>query len=182
MKIQKIGVFMGSQSGKNDHFQLAADETGLQIADRKWHLVYGGSSTGLMGDVAKAAFTNGASVTGVWPNVLLPEAANTTYITNMLKVDNMSDRKQRMFELADACVFLPGGLGTLEELGQALSWSKLNIFTKPIVILNIDGFYEPLELWIQRSQQEAFFDVTAIEQLHIFDSVSRAFEFLDTIV
>ncbi|MDR3241899.1 MAG: TIGR00730 family Rossman fold protein [Lactobacillaceae bacterium] len=176
---KKIGVFMGSQQSKNNHFQLAAYETGMQIADRKWGLVYGGSATGLMGDVAKASFDNGAEVIGVWPDVDLPEQPNTDFITELVKVDDMSERKQKMFDASDAFVFLPGGLGTLEELGQVLSWSKLNIYDKPIILLNIDGFYETLDLWIDRSEQEGFFDKAGIKNLQSFDSVSAAFAYLD---
>ncbi|MDR3190370.1 MAG: TIGR00730 family Rossman fold protein [Lactobacillaceae bacterium] len=178
---KQIGVFMGSQQSKNDHFQLAAYHTGMEIADRKWGLVYGGSSTGLMGDVAKSAFDNGARVTGVWPQTVLPEAVNEAFITDLIQVPDMDTRKREMFDRSDAYVFLPGGLGTLEELGQVLSWTKLKLYDKPIILLNIDGFYESMKRWIDRSEQEAFFVAEGIANLRIFDKVSEAFEYLDTI-
>ncbi|MFR6558735.1 MAG: TIGR00730 family Rossman fold protein [Weissella confusa] len=134
MTKQTIGVFMGAQFGHLEAFHEAAAAMGKGIADHDWALVYGGSKGGSMGEVAEHAINAGAHVTGIRPTSLLPEEASDNMKMEHIDVPDMDTRKRMMFDRADAFVFLPGGMGTLEELGQVMSWTKLGYYEKPIVL------------------------------------------------
>jgi uncharacterized protein (TIGR00730 family) len=173
-----IGIFMGAQYGNNEQFDDCAREVAKHLADRKWQMVYGGSGTGLMAEVARTAHDLGVHVTGVHPDTLLPEVADETISDEFIHVPDMDARKWKMFDLADAFLFLPGGMGTLEEFAQAISWTKLGMYDKPIILLNIDGYYDDLGAWIIRAIEEDFVSQTAIPQYAIINSVDLAFDHL----
>ncbi len=145
--IKTICVYCGASLGKEAEFKAAAQALGKSIADHKLRLVYGGGTNGLMGVVSAAVKDNGGEVVGVIPEFLLKyEASEGTleHLDELHVVEDMHTRKRMMFEQADAFVTLPGGIGTLEEVIEMMTWAQIGQHTKPIVLANISNFWEPL--------------------------------------
>ncbi|HKO70949.1 MAG TPA: TIGR00730 family Rossman fold protein [Bradyrhizobium sp.] len=143
-KIKTICVYCGSGPGTNPRFVEAAKAFGRSLAENGIRLVYGGGSIGLMGAVATSALDHGGSVTGIIPDFLTARENALTRVQEMVVTPDMHERKRLMFERSDAFVALPGGIGTLEELVEQLTWKQLGRHTKPVLLANIDGFWEPL--------------------------------------
>ena len=142
--IRNVCVYCGSGEGNDARFGEAADALGRILAAEGIGLVYGGGGDGLMGRLARATLAAGGYVTGIIPSFLVRKEHALTAAQEMLIVDNMHERKQAMFDRADAFVALPGGIGTLEELVEQLTWSQLERHAKPILIADIQGFWRPL--------------------------------------
>jgi len=154
--MNKICVFCGSSSGKKEYYGEAAIELGELIAQNSWTLIYGGGNIGLMGKVADAVMSRKGNVIGVIPEFLLQLEVGHQKLTKLEVVDSMHTRKQRMAELADAFIALPGGFGTLEELAEITTWVQLKLVDKPIIILNINGFYDSLITQIKTMFEQGF--------------------------
>jgi len=142
--IRSICVYCGSSSGTDPAFAEVAMRFGQILAERNITLVYGGGSRGLMGAVARAVHEHGGRVVGIIPDFLKLRERMFTGAQEIIVTRDMHERKQLMFERADAFVALPGGIGTLEELVEQLTWSQLGRHRKPILIANINAFWEPL--------------------------------------
>lgn len=155
-KIKSVAVFCGSSSGASPVYEQAAAALGQILARKQIRLVYGGAKVGLMGVVADSALQAGGEVIGVLPHFLSGKEVAHAGLTELLLVDSMHERKLKMAELSDASVSLPGGFGTMEEFFEVLTWAQLGLHTKPVGLLNINGFYEPLYALFDRMQQEAF--------------------------
>ena len=143
-RIRAICVFCGSSPGDDPAFVAAAEALGRAVATSGRALVYGGSKTGLMGAVADAALAAGGRVTGVIPRGLVEKEIAHQSLTELRVVAGMHDRKAAMADLSDAFVALPGGLGTLEELFEVWTWALLGLHAKPVGLLRVAGFFEPL--------------------------------------
>jgi uncharacterized protein (TIGR00730 family) len=143
-KIKTVCVYCGSGPGTNPGFVQAAIALGKAFAENGIRLVYGGGSIGLMGAVATSVLDHGGSVTGIIPDFLTSRENVLTRIQELIVTPDMHERKRLMFERSDAFVALPGGIGTLEELVEQLTWQQLGRHSKPILLANIDGFWEPL--------------------------------------
>jgi uncharacterized protein (TIGR00730 family) len=143
-QIKTVCVYCGSGPGTNPRFAEAAEGLGRIFAENNVRLVYGGGSVGLMGAIAKSVLDHGGSVTGIIPDFLRARENALTKVQEMIVTPDMHERKRLMFERADAFVALPGGVGTLEELVEMLTWQQLGRHAKPILLANIDGFWEPL--------------------------------------
>jgi uncharacterized protein (TIGR00730 family) len=143
-KIRTICVYCGSGPGTNPHFVEAAVKFGKQMAEAGIGLVYGGGAVGLMGAVATSVLDHGGRVTGIIPEFLTVKENALKRVQEMIVTRDMHERKQLMFERSDAFVAFPGGIGTLEELVEQLTWAQLGRHNKPILMANIDGFWEPL--------------------------------------
>ena len=143
-KIRTICVYCGSGPGTNPRFIEAAIALGRILAEHGIRLVYGGGSIGLMGAIATSVLDHGGSVTGIIPTFLTARENALTRIQEMIVTPDMHERKRLMFERSDAFVALPGGIGTLEELVEQMTWQQLGRHTKPVLLANIDGFWEPL--------------------------------------
>jgi uncharacterized protein (TIGR00730 family) len=143
-RIKAICVYCGSASGVEAAYEAAARTLGLAIATAGVALVYGGGGNGLMGAIARAALSAGGQVTGIIPDFLHRRDTLLPEIQETIIVPDMHTRKRLMFERADAFVALPGGIGTLEELVEQLTWVQLERHTKPVVIADIGGFWQPL--------------------------------------
>jgi uncharacterized protein (TIGR00730 family) len=154
--MNRIAVYCGSSSGDSSLFKLAATELGALIASRGMALVYGGARIGLMGAVADAALAAGGEVIGVIPEVLKQDEVVHKGLTHLEVVGSMHERKARMLDLADAAVAMPGGLGTLDELFEALTWAQLRFHAKPIGMLNIDGYFDALLSFLDQSVSTGF--------------------------
>ena len=140
--IRNVCVYCGSGSGADPRFTEAAD--GHALAEAGIGLVYGGGSEGLMGRVARATLAGGGHVTGIIPSFLVRKEHPLTDAQELLVVDTMHERKQAMFDRSDAFVALPGGIGTLEELVEQMTWAQLDRHTKPVLIADVQGFWRPL--------------------------------------
>ena len=143
-KIKTVCVYCGSGPGTNPRFVEAAITLGKTFAENGVRLVYGGGSLGLMGAVAKSMLDHGGTVTGIIPEFLTARENALARVQEMIVTPDMHERKRLMFERSDAFVALPGGIGTLEELVEQLTWQQLGRHTKPVLLANIDGFWEPL--------------------------------------
>jgi uncharacterized protein (TIGR00730 family) len=143
-QIKTVCVYCGSGSGSNPRFVEAAVALGKTFAENHVRLVYGGGSVGLMGAVAKSVLDHGGSVTGIIPEFLKAKENALARVQEMVVTPDMHERKRLMFERSDAFVALPGGIGTLEELVEQMTWQQLGRHNKPILLANIDNFWEPL--------------------------------------
>jgi len=154
--IKTVCVYCGSGPGTNPHFVEAAQAFGKTLAASGVGLVYGGGSIGLMGAVAAATLEHGGRVTGIIPDFLVKREHAMTGAQEMIVTHDMHERKRLMFERSDAFVALPGGIGTLEELVEQLTWQQLGRHSKPILLANIDGFWEPLMDLLAHMRSTAF--------------------------
>jgi uncharacterized protein (TIGR00730 family) len=143
-KIRTVCVYCGSGPGTNPRFIEAAIALGKILAENAIRLVYGGGSIGLMGAVATSVLDHGGTVTGIIPDFLTTRENALKRVQEMIVTPDMHERKRLMFERSDAFVALPGGIGTLEELVEQLTWQQLGRHSKPILLANVDGFWEPL--------------------------------------
>jgi uncharacterized protein (TIGR00730 family) len=155
-ELRTICVYCGSGPGTNPHFMDAARALGKSLAENGIGLVYGGGSIGLMGAIANTALDHGGHVTGIIPGFLKARELALTRVQELIVTRDMHERKQAMFDRADAFVALPGGIGTLEELVEQMTWAQLGRHAKPILLVNIDGFWEPLLDLIARMRDTAF--------------------------
>lgn len=170
--LQSLCVFCGSRSGSNSAFEAVARATGRLLGERGTRLVYGGGSLGLMGAVADGCLEAGGEVVGVIPDFLMGLELGHRGVTQLEVVPDMLSRKQRMAELSDGFITLPGGIGTLDELFEMLTWTRLGIHRKPNGLLNVDGFYDDLIAFCHRTQVEGgFISAENAANLIVSDSV-----------
>lgn len=155
-KIKNICVYCGSGKGKNPNYVKAAIVLGEMMAAEGIGLVYGGGGNGLMGEVAKSVTRSGGRVTGIIPKALVEREGAFTDVTEFIVVSNLHERKMLMFEKSDAFVALPGGLGTLEELVEQLTWVQLDFHDKPVIIANIDDYWAKLFGLLDQMRDETF--------------------------
>lgn len=154
--IQRVCVFCGSNSGARPEYLAAAQNLGRALAERSIGLVYGGASVGLMGAVADAVLCAGGEVVGVMPRSLLEHEVAHRQLRDLRVVGSMHERKALMAELADAFIALPGGLGTLEEFFEVWTWAQLGEHSKPLGMLNVAGYYDPLLKFFDQLVSERF--------------------------
>lgn len=164
-KTASLCVFCGARFGLDPATRDTAVRLGALLAREGVTLVYGGGGVGLMGLVANAALAGGATVVGVIPNFLLQREAGHPALTETIVVETMHERKLQMFERSDAFVVLPGGLGTLEEFFEVLSWRTLGLHSKPIVIVDQGGYWEPLAALLRGVVEGGFADRTHLDHV-----------------
>jgi hypothetical protein len=153
-----VCVFCGARSGARPAYLEFARALGDTLAARGIGVVYGGASIGLMGALADAALARGGEVIGVIPRAMVDRELAHTHLTELRVVETMHERKAQMAALSDAFVAMPGGLGTLEELFEAITWQSLGIHRKPIGLLDVGGFYRPLHTALEHAADERFVD------------------------
>lgn len=152
----RVAVFCGSRGGSRPAYLEAARELGAALADRGLGLVYGGAKVGTMGAIADAALAAGGEVIGVMPRGLIDREVAHQGLTAFHAVDSMHARKALIADLADAFVALPGGYGTLDELFEILTWAQLELHAKPVALLEVAGFFEPLVHYLDHAVAEGF--------------------------
>lgn len=181
MKGKNITVFCSSSNDASDAFKASAVETGIAIAKREAKLIFGGSAMGLMRAVADAALDNGADVLGVMPEFMKEVEWNYDRLTSeqMMWTSSLATRKDVLIGDADAIIVLPGAVGTLEELGEALSLKRLGRFFAPIVLVNVEGFYDSLDQWLQSSVDENLMRSVHSDMWYLADDVADAFNYLE---
>lgn len=155
-QLETICVYCGSGPGTDPRYVAAAKTLGRTIADAGLGLVYGGGSLGLMGETARATLENGGRVTGIIPTFLSERERMLKDVDELIVVDDMHERKMLMFKRADAFVALPGGIGTLEELVEQLTWSQLGQHGKPVVVANIADFWSPFLSLLEHMREQKF--------------------------
>jgi hypothetical protein len=171
-----VCVFCGSNRGARPEYERAAEDVGRLLARRGIRLVYGGASEGLMGVVAGAALAAGGTVTGVIPRGLAAREQPHHELSELRLVDTMHERKALMGELSDAFLVLPGGLGTLEEAFEAISWTQLRLQDKPTGFLNVNGFYDPAMRQLDRMVAEGFVRREHRDVIYFDDRPARLLE------
>jgi uncharacterized protein (TIGR00730 family) len=154
--IRSLCVYCGSSRGRDPAHARAAGALGTLLAASGVRLVYGGASAGLMGVVADAVLAGGGEAFGVIPQGLFSSEIPHGGLTELVEVDSMHERKQRMANEADAFLALPGGLGTLEELAEIVTWAQLGIHAKPVGVMDVDGFWSPLLAFLDQAVVAGF--------------------------
>ena len=174
--IKSIAVYCGSKLGAKSTYATAARELGVQMAARGIRLVFGGGRIGMMGEVADQVLANGGRVTGVIPHFLDELEVAHKGVTELIAVESMHERKHIMFSRSDAFVILPGGLGTLDECMEIITWKQLQIHACPIIILDVDGYWQSLKALFKDIVEGGFAHPKALELFSIVDSVDGVFE------
>lgn len=181
----KIAVYCGSEMGNDPIYIDAAKELGNWIGENGYTLIYGGGALGLMGTVAKAVKEAGETkhcshVIGVVPgNVGFIKDRPQPYATEILVARDMSDRKVKMLELADAFIALPGGIGTVDEISEAITLTKIGVFDKPCIIYNQNGFYEPFKKMLMEMDQAGFLKLENMDHVLFSNDLKEIEQFLE---
>ena len=171
-----ICVYCGSRPGENPAFAQAAQEVGRWIGEHSGQLVYGGGRSGLMGTVAEATRLAGGRVVGVIPQALVDKELANRACDELHIVQNMHERKAMMAERSDAFVALPGGIGTLDELCEVMTWKQLGMHDKPIIVLNAEGYWDKLVGMIDGIIDDGFAQPSARQYFSVVNSVGRLFD------
>ena len=155
-RLKRICVFCGSSPGNNSKYAKSARSLGATLTEQGITLVYGGSNIGLMGEIANSMIGRNGDVIGIIPQVLVDKEVAFTHLHDLRIVNSMHERKALMAEMADGFISMPGGFGTLEETIEMLTWTQLGIHEKPIGLLNVEGYFDPLCGFIDHMVSEGF--------------------------
>lgn len=166
---RSVCVFCGSRDGARAHYRQAAEDTGALLARNGWRLIFGAGDRGIMGAVASATRAAGGTTLGVIPEHLLGQERGMLREADMIVTETMHERKKVMFVNADAVVILPGGAGTLDEFFEGLTWVQIGLMSKPIIVVNTDGYWDNLILLLDRIIDEGFADRSLRDHLTIVD-------------
>jgi uncharacterized protein (TIGR00730 family) len=166
-----ICVFCGARSGNRPDYTAAARDLGALLATRNWRLVYGAGDIGLMGEVARSAIAHGARTLGVIPTHLLGREQGRHDLTNLVITEDMHERKKVMFMNSDAVVLLPGGAGSLDEFFEVLTWAQIGLHAKPVFLMNVAGYWQPLIDLIDHVVAEGFADPSVKGHFKVADSI-----------
>lgn len=182
MKIlSNIAVFCASTYGKNPNWEKVSKMLGKKLAENDISLIYGGGNRGLMGCVAESCFENGGKVIGV-----LPEFFNNAKVvkkkvqTEQIIVKSMHERKKMMYDLSDAFIALPGGIGTMEEIFEVFTWKQIGLHNKPVGLLNIDGYYDDLLSFLDKMEETGFLAKEVYGSLCVSDDLEELLTMLKT--
>ena len=171
--MNSIVVFCGAGEGNKACYKEAAQQLGAALAARNITVIYGGARIGIMGAVADAALAAGGKVIGVIPQFLKTKEVAHDGLTELITVDNMHDRKLKMHQLSDGIITLPGGWGTMEELFEMLTWAQLGLHSKPVGLLNVNGYYNALTALCDNMVGEGFLPTATRRMLLTDESVDN---------
>ena len=177
--IRSLCVLCGSREGADPAFRAAAKDLGARIASHGVRLVYGGGAIGLMGILADSVISRGGEVIGVIPDFLVKSEVGHASLSDLVVTDSMHARKTRMFAMADAFVILPGGLGTLEETFEIITWKQLRLHDKPIVVLDVGGYWAALVALIRQTIASGFAPPAVTQLFRVVASVEKVFPALE---
>ncbi len=177
-ELKRICIFCGSHFGTDPAYRAAAADFGRHMVERGLGLVYGGGDVGMMGTVADAVLAGGGEVIGVIPRSLRDREVAHKGLTELQVVDSMHERKRLMYAQADAVVALPGGIGTLDELFESMTWNQLGIHLKPAGVLNIEGYFDPLVAMLDRALDQGFVGRAYTDFLLVESSAARLLDAL----
>ncbi|WP_299376229.1 TIGR00730 family Rossman fold protein [uncultured Tateyamaria sp.] len=173
-----VCVFCGSRTGVDPSYETDALALGRGIAGRGWRLVYGAGDVGLMGAVARATQAAGGDTFGVIPKHLVDWEVGKTDLTRYVVTETMHERKKVMFMNCDAVVLLPGGAGSLDEIFEVLTWRQLGLHDKPVVVININGYWDPLLALMQHVVDQGFADASLLEYFTVAETADQALDLL----
>lgn len=176
--MKSLCVFCGSSFGHREFFREMAAELGRRLGKNGIRLIYGGGNVGLMGVVANAALAHGGEVTGVIPQFLKDWEVAHLDVTELIVTQTMHERKAIMAERADGFVALPGGFGTLDELFEILTWKQLRLHAKPIVLLNVGGFFDPLIAMVDTMVAEGYVSAQSRQLLQVAATLDEVFSLI----
>jgi uncharacterized protein (TIGR00730 family) len=179
--MKSLCVYCGSRAGDDPAFAAAARAVGAAIGAHGWRLVYGGGSSGMMGAVADAALAAGARTLGVIPDALMERELGHRGLDELIVVQTMHERKRLMAEHSNAFIALPGGIGTLEELFEVWTWLQLGYHAKPVGLLNVAGYYDPLLAFMDRSVARGFVPPAQHALLQVGAEVDTLLDRLDAL-
>tara|TARA_R110000787_G_scaffold144264_3_gene258196 strand:- start:2575 stop:3156 length:582 start_codon:yes stop_codon:yes gene_type:complete len=177
--IKSICVFCGARTGNKPVWKEAASELGKAMAERGITLVYGGGRIGIMGEIAQHAQENGGQVVGIIPDFLEKAEVGNQSCDELIVVNSMHERKQLMTERSDAFVVMPGGIGSLEEFFEVLTWRTLKLHDKPIIVVDIDGCWSPLAALIDSLIKDGFAGAETRQAMEIVTSVDGLLDCLE---
>jgi len=180
--MKRITVFCGSNFGTDEIFEKQAFRLGEILAQRHIGLVYGGANVGLMNAVAEGSLSKGGEVTGVLPVFIKNKGIAHKNLTELILVNTMHERKTRMDELSDGVIALPGGFGTLEEFFETLTWGQLGLHRKPVGLLNINGFYDSLNILAQTMVEKGFLKEANRKMLLISDDIEKLIDQMENYI
>lgn len=178
-ELRSVCVYCGSRVGSDPLFRASAERLGRLLAERGIRLVYGAGGIGLMGVVARAVLAAGGSVTGVIPRHLVRREVALDDLDDMIVVETMHERKTRMFELSQAFITLPGGIGTLDETIEMLTWRMLTLHDKPVVMVNVGGYWDSFLAMFDHVIAQGFADPDLRRHLTVVSSVEEALAALE---
>ena len=178
-EIRSLCVLCGSREGADTAYRKAAKDLGALIARRGVRLIYGGGAIGLMGVLANSVLSHGGAVVGVIPDFLMKWEVGHAALSDLVITRTMHDRKTRMFEMADGFVVLPGGLGTLDEAFEIITWKQLRLHDKPIVVLDVGGYWGALVALIDRVVASGFASSAVTGLFTVVDSPEKVFPALE---
>jgi uncharacterized protein (TIGR00730 family) len=180
--MKSLLVYCGSNIGLNPIYKETAIALGKKMVERGIRLIYGGGSLGLMGTIANTVMENGGEVVGIIPSFLDKMEVGHPNLTEIHVVESMHERKALMEQMCDSVITLPGGYGSMDELFEILSWSQLGLHNKPVGLLNINGFYDPLVAQLDLMVREGFLKQPNREIIQVSDSIAEIFELMDAFV
>ena len=180
IKVKTVCVYCGSSAKAAEIYRKTATRMGEVLTENNLKLVYGGGKSGLMGLVAEGVLSTGGEVFGVIPHHIANREISHTGLTELHVVDTMHERKQMMVDLADAFVILPGGLGTLDEFFEIMTWRQLALHDKPIIVVNIEGYWSPLLVLVDRLVDQGFARESDRQMLQVVDTVEEVIDALAT--
>ncbi len=175
-ELKRVCVFCGANAGASPLYVETARAVGAQLAGAGITVIYGGGGLGLMGAVARGAVDAGGEAIGIIPESLLRFEPPPDRLTELRVVASMHERKAQMVELADAFVALPGGLGTLDELSEVLTWAQLGLHAKPCGLLNVEGYFDLLMAWLDHATAQRFIRVEHRAMVVVDDDLARLLE------
>ena len=174
-----IAVYCGASPGNNENFAFAAMQLASWITQNGHTLVYGGGRAGLMGIIADEVLHQGGEVIGVIPVFLADRERSHPNIQQLEVVESMTDRKNRMIELADVFIALPGGPGTLEEIAEVISWARIAQHEKPCILMNVDGYYDPLQALFEQMVKCEFLEKDDLKIMMFTDSIQELEQYIE---
>lgn len=178
MNVKSVCVYCGSREGDNPAYAMAADDLGRALADAGLRLVYGAGDVGLMGRVARSAQAAGGETFGVIPEHLLRREVGKTDLTAFVVTETMHERKKVMLMNADAVLVLPGGPGSLDEFFETLTWAQLGLHSKPLIMVDVDGYWAPLRALLDHVVEHGFADASLADLVQWAGSVPDAMDML----
>jgi len=180
--MKSIVVFCGSAEGYHESYRDAAYNVGALLATRHIRIVYGGAKVGLMGALAEGVLDHDGKIVGVIPHFLETTEIVHDGLSQLITVDTMHERKLKMHEMSDGIITLPGGWGTMEEMFEMLTWSQLGLHSKPVGLLNVNGFYDALKVLSDNMVQEGFLNEYVNKTLLISESIEDLLDKMDAYI
>ena len=173
-----VCVFCGSRTGSNPGWSTASKQLGSEIAKHGWRLVFGGGGGGLMGELARGAIASHGTVIGIIPNFLTEAEPVIQDLSELYVVESMIERKEMMVDLSDVFIVLPGGIGTIEELFEVWTGNHVKAYSKPILIVNLDGFFDDLLSFAKKQYENGFLIERHFSHITVVTSIPEAIAFL----